>query len=286
VIEDVLAVQVVHVIEANIAAVATESGRAETIEDLKTSLDRDGYVIFDPELPPGVVDGAVSEIESDFRPESSLERTIRRGRRALPGGRARTLSKRDEVRVQDAWVKSDSVKAIALAPRILELLRSAYGREPRAFQTINFRVGSQQRPHSDAMHFNSEPPGMMCGVWVALEDIDLQRGPLVYYPGSHRLAEVTMGEVFEAGLPDGANYEDFVADLIDREGLEAEYATIRKGEALLWASNLIHGGAPQTDPALTRWSQVTHYFFEDCRYWKPLASDREHREYWQPTWVR
>jgi ectoine hydroxylase-related dioxygenase (phytanoyl-CoA dioxygenase family) len=265
--------------------VATDSGRAGTIDDLRACLDRDGYVILDPELPPAVVNGAVTEIESEFREEGSFERTLRRARRAL-GGRGRTLSKRDEVRVQDAWVMSDSVKAIALAPRVLELLRAAYGREPRAFQTINFRVGSEQRPHSDAMHFNSEPPGMMCGVWVALEDIDADRGPLVYYPGSHRLAEVTMGEVFESGLPEGADYEDFVADVIEREGLEPEYATIGKGQALIWASNLIHGGAPQTDPALTRWSQVTHYFFEGCRYWKPLASDREHREYWQPTWVR
>lgn len=256
-----------------------------TIDELRESLDRDGFVIFDPGLEESVIDGAVSEIETEFRAEGSLERTARRARRAL-GGRGRTLSHRDEVRVQDAWVISESVKRIALAPRVLELLRSAYQREPLAFQTINFRVGSQQRPHSDAMHFNSEPPGLMCGVWVALEDIDEARGPLIYYPGSHRLAEVTMGEVFESGLPPGADYEDFVGELIEREGMEARTATIRKGQALLWASNLLHGGAPQTDPSLTRWSQVTHYFFEGCRYWKPLASDREHREYWQPTWVR
>ena len=262
-----------------------EPGTEPTIDELRESLDRDGYVIFDPGIEESVIDGAVSEIQAEFRTEGSLERTARRARRAL-GGRGRTLSHRDEIRVQDAWVISESVKRIALAPRVLELLRSAYEREPLAFQTINFRVGSQQRPHSDAMHFNSEPPGLMCGVWVALEDIDDARGPLIYYPGSHRLAEVTMGEVFESGLPPGADYEDFVDQLIEREGMEAATATIRKGQALLWASNLLHGGAPQTDPSLTRWSQVTHYFFEGCRYWKPLASDREHREYWQPTWVR
>src|SRR5688572_24069511 len=115
---------------------ATQFGRAETIEDLTASLDRDGYVIFDPELPESVVDGAVSEIESEFREEGSLERTMRRARRAL-GGRGHTLSKRDEVRVQDAWVMSPSVKAIALAPKVMELLRAAYGREPLPFQTIN-----------------------------------------------------------------------------------------------------------------------------------------------------
>jgi ectoine hydroxylase-related dioxygenase (phytanoyl-CoA dioxygenase family) len=265
--------------------VVTESGKGQTIEDLRLALDRDGYAIFDPEIPAAAIDGAVAEIESEFRPEGSLERNLRRARRAL-GGRGRTLSHRDEVRVQDAWVISESVKQIALAPRVLELLRATYSREPRPFQTINFRVGSQQRPHSDAMHFASEPPGLMCGVWVALEDIDDDRGPLIYYPASHRLAEVTMGEVFESGLPEGANYEDFVAELIEREGLEARTAKLRKGEALLWTSNLLHGGAPQRDPSLTRWSQVTHYFFDGCRYWKPLASDREHREYWTPTWVR
>lgn len=26
----------------------------------------------------------------------------------------------------------------------------------------------------------------MCGVWVALEDVGPDQGPLVYYPGSHR----------------------------------------------------------------------------------------------------
>ena len=61
---------------------------------------------------------------------------------------------------------------------------SFYGREPLPFQTLNFRVGTQQEPHSDAFHFNSDPPGFMCGVWVALEDIDEASGPLVYFPGS------------------------------------------------------------------------------------------------------
>ena len=26
----------------------------------------------------------------------------------------------------------------------------------------------------------------MCGVWTALEDIDEECGPLIYYPGSHK----------------------------------------------------------------------------------------------------
>jgi hypothetical protein len=47
----------------------------------------------------------------------------------------------------------------------------------------------------------------------------------------------------------------------------------RKGQALIWAANLMHGGSPQLNKALTRWSQVTHYFFENCAYYTPMMSD-------------
>ncbi|MGH8853457.1 MAG: hypothetical protein ACREWI_04160 [Telluria sp.] len=47
----------------------------------------------------------------------------------------------------------------------------------------------------------------------------------------------------------------------------------KKGLALIWAANLMHGGRKQRDPAVTRWSQVTHYFFDDCAYYTPMLSD-------------
>ena len=49
---------------------------------------------------------------------------------------------------------------------------------------------------------------------------------------------------------------------------------IKKGEAIIWASNLIHGGSLPQNPALTRMSQVTHFFFEGAEfYYTPLLSD-------------
>lgn len=44
-------------------------------------------------------------------------------------------------------------------------------------------------------------------------------------------------------------------------------------EALVWAANLAHGGAPILDPALTWRSLVTHFFFEDRLYYTPMRSD-------------
>ena len=66
-------------------------------------------------------------------------------------------------RVADAWRVSKAVKALATLPEIHDKLRLAYGRRSFAFQTLSFRSGSEQALHLDTVHFNSDPPGFMCG---------------------------------------------------------------------------------------------------------------------------
>ena len=92
----------------------------------------------------------------------------------------------------DAWKISDAARGVALAPAVLAALDQLYGRTPRPFQTLNFPIGTQQPAHSDSMFFSASPPKFMCGVWIALEDMDTENGPLVYYPGSHKLPTPTV----------------------------------------------------------------------------------------------
>ena len=127
----------------------------------------------------------------------------------------------------------------------------------------------------------------MCGVWVALEDVDEDNGPVVYYPGSHDLPEYAPWDYGEAsGHEHYDTYERHLAEQIEQRGLTAELATMARGEAFLWAANLWHGGAPRRDPDRTRHSQVTHYFFAGCRYWTPLESTPEERVWRRPRFVR
>jgi ectoine hydroxylase-related dioxygenase (phytanoyl-CoA dioxygenase family) len=192
----------------------------------------------------------------------------------------------DPNRVQDVWRIQDAVRALATAPKVLTILEELYGRRPLPFQTLNFRKGTQQAAHSDALHFSTVPPGFMAGVWVALEDMDMDNGPLVFYPGSHRLPEITMEELgVEASKEEYSHYEEFVGQLIEREGFEPRYGTIRKGQAIVWSSNLLHGGSPQRDRERSRHSQVTHYFFEGCRYYTPMLSKPGEVRWRSPEWI-
>jgi Phytanoyl-CoA dioxygenase (PhyH) len=237
----------------------------------RRQFEHDGYlVIEEPVAADGLLDGIVEGL-GDLYGDS--------------------LQKRDGVvfypnRIQDAWKVDERVKALALAPPVLSVLEDLYARGPLPFQTINFRIGSQQKAHSDALHFNSKPEGFMCGVWVALEDTDMENGPVIFYPGSHRLPFVTMADAgLEANETRYGDYERYIEELIARERLEPRHGTIGKGQALVWAANLLHGGAPQPDRSRSRHSQVTHYFFEGCRYWVPMVSEGEDISWREPRFI-
>ena len=253
----------------------------------REQFEREGYLIFDPELSHTTLDSIISDLAGEYK----------------ESGPATDVAYRSGGRIQDAWRINPHVRAVAVAPKTLSLLEELYGRRPLPFQTLNFPTGTQQRPHADAMHFNSIPPTFMCGVWVALEDVDMDNGPLVYYPGSHKLPEVTAEDLkrreqsyFQRAVSSllrrpvttsdaYPTYERMIADLIESHKLEPHYATINKGQALLWAANLLHGGAFQRDKSRSRHSQVTHYYFENCRYYTPILSLGNEITWRDPIWI-
>ena len=219
----------------------------------------------------------------DF-PDEAIESRSERVKRRLAAHFGVDFTDRDAVRnsarmrVQDAWRFDDDVRSIATNPAILNLLGKIYGREAFPFQTLNFPVGTEQHLHTDAVHFSSMPERFMCGVWVALEDVKADAGPLSYLPGSHKWPILTNAMIGRRGTEHVAPsaqtpFEPVWDALIAASSQGPETVLLRKGQAVIWAANLLHGGSPQHDPSLTRWSQVTHYYFKDCIYYTPAFSD-------------
>jgi hypothetical protein len=233
--------------------------------EIARQLNRDGYAILD--FPDPDIDELAAAIEANLAPR--YDRAAWDAFRA--GGAA-------DLRLRDAWRFDPNVRRIAANGTMVDLLSRLYGARACPFQTLNFPVGSQQAMHSDAVHFNSAPERFMCGVWLALEDVTLDSGPLFYYPGSHRwpiYGNEHIGRCMATlpGRPTQAPYEPVWTALVETHGATARQFHAKKGQALIWAANLLHGGAPQLNRQLTRWSQVTHYFFDDCAWYAPMYSD-------------
>ena len=181
-------------------------------------------------------------------------------------------------RVMNGWRRAPGVRALAAHPGVEAFLAAAYAAEPFAFQTLTFERGSEQAPHADSFHFTADPIRRMCGVWFALEDIDDDAGPLIVYPLSHSLALISPSELDADGKDVESLFEAYqvrVSELISE--LHPERLAIKKGQAIVWASNLVHGGAPQRDAARTRRSQVTHYFFRGDDYYTLVHSAKRRR---------
>jgi hypothetical protein len=234
-------------------------------ERIAIDLNEKGYAVFD--FPDVDIDARIGRIKSNLGPSYGMAFDDPESNKTGGGSR-----------IQDAWAFDDDVRAIAANEAVLHLLSKLYGRNAFPFQTLNFPVGTQQEAHSDSVHFSSLPERFMCGVWLAMEDISPDAGPLFYYPGSHRWPIVTnalIGRRGQGSVLGSAQdpYGPAWRALCEAHGSKQEKFLARKGQALIWCANLLHGGSVQTDPRLTRWSQVTHYYFDECIYYTPAFSD-------------
>lgn len=208
----------------------------------KSEFERDGFLIYDFGLEPEL-------IEACKRVTENLVGKV--------------------TRVQDLWRREPSVRELGAHPTILKFLSDLYGREAFPFQTLNFPVGTEQGVHADTIFFDSKPSHFMCGVWVALEDMDMENGPLIYYAQSQKRPIASMQDIRQSPQENiGPFFEN------EARNYKKTYGLIKKGEAIIWAANVLHGGSPIIDKSRTRFSQVTHYYFKDCAYHTPLLQNK------------
>jgi hypothetical protein len=221
--------------------------------ELASAFHEQGYLVLPGAASEELIDAVRAEVEPMFEEQTAVSQR----------------------RIQDAWKRgAEHVRTVACLPRLLEILEMLYERPPIPFQTLNFKWGTEQDGHSDSIHFSCLPPRYMCGAWLAMEDTDQDNGPLFYYPGSHRLPEVTAYDLgYTVHDPRYDRYAVFQRTLMKDLGFEKVEFHAKRGDILIWSSNIVHGGLPVIDQSRTRWSQVTHYYFPGCVYYAPVLSD-------------
>ena len=165
-----------------------------------------------------------------------------------------------------ALKQSEAIRKAGTNNHLNQILNHLLDGQAMLFQSINFLQGSEQASHSDSIHMTTYPLGGLLGVWIALEDIAEDNGPVHYYPGSHKLPYYlnadynNAGNMLLIGDKSYAVYEDMMRRKIDELQLKKEVFTAKKGDVLIWHANLFHGGEPHLNKDKTRKSLVFHYF--------------------------
>ena len=144
---------------------------------------------------------------------------------------------------------------------VRRFLTLVYDRPPVVFQTKSMRKGTEEPLHTDTGPLALTEPVALTASWLALEDVDLRAGALEYISGSHHV-EVLVNGVSKAHHDDYVAYHNALTEIRQRckeNGLPVVKFTAKKGDVLIWAADLMHGGAKIDDPTLTRKSLVCHF---------------------------
>ena len=236
----------------------------------------DGYVILRNLFEPEVLDGVWE----------AYEKAVGAGRLRLPVEPA-AVDDPHPGRALNPHKRVGAFCSILKHPRLLGAIRLLTEREPKALQTITSHKGSQQPVHSDSIHMTTYPLGYLTAAWIAFEDIHPNSGPLVYYPGSHRLpyvfskdAGISESDYKQAGYAAyQEKYEPFIRGLIDEHQLEPHYFHAKKGDVLIWHANLLHGGSARHDLSLSRRALVCHFFVKGAFVYHDLSASRSRQQY-------
>jgi ectoine hydroxylase-related dioxygenase (phytanoyl-CoA dioxygenase family) len=181
-------------------------------------------------------------------------------------------------RVTNFHIYSKNTLDLVTNKYVNELLKKLFNREQAIYSSLFFREGTSQHYHRDTPHFYTNPIDQYYGIWYALQDININAGPLKYYIGSHKLEVPNGYDTFNKVYNNVINkdnikiasdyrciieYNKVTEDLCKKNNLmyidETNYIDkINKGDIIIWHPKLLHGGSNILDPTCTRYSMVTH----------------------------
>jgi ectoine hydroxylase-related dioxygenase (phytanoyl-CoA dioxygenase family) len=239
--------------------------------DLRKALElwhSDGVVIFEQVVDKRLIDAFTSDVEYLRRHHRDFDLFVEQSGKQ---GHIRDLLDAD---LESPGLKFNSIHTISYAAACLSLtrevavfLKHVFGGPPCALQSLTFYKGSQQPIHIDYPYVRCQDPlTHLAASWIPLEDIQLDSGPLAYYPGSHR---DSVSGFFDWGggsillEPDSTreamDLSRYLHERMKLANIQQKIFCPRKGDALVWHGNLSHEGTVIRNEAITRKSYVTHY---------------------------
>ena len=144
-----------------------------------------------------------------------------------------------------------------------------FSAETSLYTSLYYERGSEQALHRDSPYFCTKPENKYLGVWLALDDVDDDNGPLRVVPGSHLLPEIDVEEIgleifgdlkkIPSTSMEGWNrYQSEIQEQCSKQGLTAHNVHVNKGDVIIWHPLMSHGGAPHAVKQRSRRSIVMH----------------------------
>lgn len=171
--------------------------------------------------------------------------------------------------VHDFHNRSPAALQVATHAGFVPLLAALLDATPVLMQSQLLGRASGKGVHADYVYYPIAAPLRTLTVWIAAEAVDARNGPLLLYPGSHRLPLWR----FDGGhwlWPHGEDRREIErhcrlwAQRCRDAGLVGRAFTAQAGDLVVMHPRLAHAAAPALEPGLTRRSIVLHFAAADA----------------------
>lgn len=229
--------------------------------------DARGYLVLSRFFRPAEIDAVNAVVrEGIANPSSFGNATIDVLHGQLIGKRLRaaeapTQAFTGPIKINDLFLDRNEIRRLALNDRLTRIVAQLLDGAPAICNSLNFIWGSQQPAHFDSWYMPPPVENKMVVSSICLEDVHADAGPLVYFPGTHRLAPYKFSHggihAVESEMPACRAYLD---QELTRTNAKEEIFLGKKGDVFLWHGQLLHGGDNIKDASRTRRTLVTHYW--------------------------
>lgn len=229
---------------------------------------RDGYVVFEGAASSALIDELTLDVGYLFSHSKNYELDIE-----IAGTHLQVCDVTAE-RLRDPSVKLNSIHALSLAAAelsltdvVVDFLAHVFREPPTVLQSLTFFRGSEQAAHMDYPYVRRQTKlAHLAASWIALEDVHPDAGPLIYYPGSHKLDVCGFYDWGSGSIvlePASVRTPADFAEFLNRSMAETQIPPVahcpKKGDVFIWHGRLVHGGSNIVNVNRSRQSYVTHY---------------------------
>ena len=168
---------------------------------------------------------------------------------------------RGPVKINNLFLEKPEVRRLALNDRLTRILSVLLDGAPMVCNSLNFLWGSQQPDHIDSWYMPSPVPNKLVVSSICLEDVQSDSGPLVYYPGTHKIRPYRFSHGgLQAEREEMWLCREFLEEQLKKSQPERREYLGKAGDVFVWHGQLLHGGSAIRDLTQTRKTLVTHYW--------------------------
>lgn len=249
--------------------IATHAAAPTLGADQVAAYRRDGYVVVAGLVAPRLVAAAIEAISglaSGRIPARATEIAFEPG---FDGAKLRPEDREAHIRKFSRFIEdSEALRAVALSRRLHRILDRIMGEGRELLQDMALikppRVGGAKPWHQDAAYFRVRDPGLVVGVWIALDPARRENGCMEVIPRSHAEGPVPHIPAEDVNLctirPDRLRPAERV------------HVELEPGDALIFHPLLHHYTAPNNSDLRRRALQF--HFNQTGTVWTDLETHR------------